>query len=121
VADTAGMGAKRGVVTPKSQNLWFEVIPQLFYLGRFFHFMEDPIELLHKLDKLTDAVYCHMRNYQFREECKQRQEVTARHVEVRQQTEQVHQNRKRECAPATIAKRENKAVEAIAIKKERRS
>jgi hypothetical protein len=112
---------KEASVTPKSHNLWFEVIPQLFYLGRFFHFMEDPIELLHKLDKLTDAVHCHIRNCQFREECKQRQEVTARHVEVRQQTEQVHQNRKRKCAPATIAKRENKAVEAIAIKKERRS
>jgi hypothetical protein len=112
---------EEALVTPKSHNLWFEVIPQLFHLGRFFHFMEDPIELLHKLDKLTDAVYCHISNYQFREECKQRQEVTARHVEVRQQTKQVHQNRKRKCDPATIAKRENKPVEAIAIKKERRS
>jgi len=112
---------KEATVTPKSHNLWFEVVPQLSYLGRFFHFMEDPIELLHKLDKLTDAVYCHIRNYQFREECKQKQEATARHVEVRQQIEQVHQNRKRKCSPATIAKRENKAMEAIAIKKERRS
>jgi hypothetical protein len=52
-------------VNPKSHNLWFEVVPQLAYLGRFFHFMEDPIEKLHKLDRLTDAVYCHIRNYQF--------------------------------------------------------
>jgi hypothetical protein len=112
---------KEASVTPKSHNLWFEVVPQLVYLGRFFHFMEDPIELLHKLDKLTDAVYCHIRNYQFREECKQKQEATARHVEVRQQIQQVHQNRKRKFTSATIAKQENKAVEDIAIKKERRS
>jgi hypothetical protein len=112
---------KEASVTPKSHNLWFEVIPQLHYLGRFFHFMEDPIELLHKLDKLTDAVYCHIRNYQFREECKQKQEETARHVKVRQQLKQVHANRKRKFSAATIAKRENKAEEAIAIKKERRS
>ncbi len=26
-------------VTPKSHNLWFEVVPQITYLGRFFHFM----------------------------------------------------------------------------------
>ncbi len=112
---------KEASVTPKSHNLWFEVVPQLSYLGRFFHFMEDPIEKLHKLDKLTDVVYCHIRNYQFREECKQKQEATARHVEVRQQMEQVKQNRKRKFSPATIAKRESKAEGAIAIKKERRS
>ncbi len=68
-----------------------------------------------------DAVYCHIRNYQFREECKQKQEATARHVEVRQQMEQVKQNRKRNFSPATIAKRESKAEGAIAIKEERRS
>jgi hypothetical protein len=47
--------------------------------------MEDPIEKLHKLDKLTDAVYCNIRNYQFREECKQKNEAIARHVAVREQ------------------------------------
>jgi hypothetical protein len=73
---------KEASVTPKSHNLCFEVIPQLTYLRRFFHFMENPIEKLHKLDKLTDVVYCHNRNYQFREECKQKQEATARHVKV---------------------------------------
>jgi hypothetical protein len=101
---------KEASVTPKLHNLWFEVVPQLSYLGRFFHFMEDPIEKLHKLDKLTDAVYCHIRNYQFREECKQKQEATARHVEVRQQIEQVQQNRKRKFTPSTIAKRERRKV-----------
>ena len=83
--------------------------------------MEDPIEKLNKLDKLTGAIYCHIRNYQLREECKQKQEATARHVQVRQQMEQVKQNRKRKFTPATIAKRESKAEGAIAIKKERRS
>jgi len=112
---------KEASVTPKSHNLWFEVVPQLTYLGRFFHFMEDPIEKLHKLDKLTDAVYCHIRNYQFREECKQKQEATARHVEVRQQNELVQQNRKRKFSAATKEKQLMKAEGAIAIKKERRA
>jgi hypothetical protein len=58
---------KEASVTPKSHNLWLDVIPQLAYLGRFFHFMEDPIRKLHKLDKLSDAVYCHIQNYQFQE------------------------------------------------------
>ena len=48
---------KEASVTPKSHNLWFEVVPQLTCLGRFFHF-----EKLHKNDRLTDAVYCHTRN-----------------------------------------------------------
>jgi hypothetical protein len=68
----------------------------------------------------TDVLYCHIRNYQFREECKQKQEVTARHVEVRQQMEQLKHNWKRKFTPATIAKRESKAEGAIAIKKDRR-
>jgi hypothetical protein len=112
---------KEASVTPKSHNLWFEVVPQLAYLGRFFHFMEDPIEKLHKLDKLTDAVYCHIRNYEFREECKQKQEATARNIIVRRQLEQVRQNRKRKFTIAAITIRKSKGEEAIAIKKERRS
>jgi hypothetical protein len=69
-------------VTPELHNLWFKVVPQLTYLGRFFHFMEDPIEKLHKLDKLMDVVYCHIRNYEFHKECKQKQEATARNIVV---------------------------------------
>ena len=108
-------------MTPKSHNLWFEVVPQLAYLGRLFHLMEDPIEKLHKLDKLTDAVYCHIRNYQFREECKQKQEATARHVQVCQQMEQVQQKCKHKFIPATLAKQEIKSEGIIAIKKEQRA
>jgi hypothetical protein len=68
-------------VTPKCHHLWFVVIPQISYLGRFFHVMEDPIEKLHKLDRLTsDVVYCHIQNYEFREKCKQKQETTARNI-----------------------------------------
>jgi hypothetical protein len=111
---------KEASVTPKSHNLWFEVVPQITYLGRFFHFMEDPIEKLHKLDRLTDAVYCHIRNYEFREECKQKQEATSRNIIVRRQLDQVRQNRKRKFTVHTVAKREEKAEEAIAVKKERR-
>jgi hypothetical protein len=83
--------------------------------------MEAPIEKLHKLNKLTNAVYCHIRNYQFREECKQKQEATARHVEVCQQVEQVTQNHKHKFTPVPIAKQESKAKGAIAIQQERRS
>jgi hypothetical protein len=108
-------------VTPKLHNLWLEVVPQLAHLGRFFHFMEDPLENLHKLDRLTDAVYCHIRNYEFREECKKKQEATARNVVVRRQLQQVRENRKRKFNIATITSRRSMAEEAIAIKKERRS
>jgi hypothetical protein len=34
---------KAASVTTKSHNLWFEIQLQLTYLGRFYHFMEDPI------------------------------------------------------------------------------
>jgi hypothetical protein len=46
---------KEASVTPKPHNLWFEVLPQLTYLGRFFYFMDDPIEKLHKLGKLSHS------------------------------------------------------------------
>jgi endonuclease/exonuclease/phosphatase family metal-dependent hydrolase len=46
------------------------------------------------------------------------QEATARHVEVRQQNEQVQQNRKRKFTATTIAKQTMKAEMGIAIKKE---
>jgi hypothetical protein len=43
-----------------SHNLRFEeAIPQISYLGRFFHLIEDPVEKLPKPDMLTDAVYCY--------------------------------------------------------------
>ena len=40
---------KTASVTPKLHDLWFEIQPQLTYLGRFYHFMEDPIENCTKL------------------------------------------------------------------------
>ena len=83
--------------------------------------MEDPIKKLHKLDRLTGMVYCHIQNYQFQEECKQKQEATARHVQVCQQNEQVQQNRKRKFSQVTLAKQAMKAERGIAIKKERRA
>jgi hypothetical protein len=112
---------KEASVTPKGHNLWFEIIPQIKFLGRFYHFMEDPIERLHKEDQITDAVYCRVRNYEQREECKRKQEDTARNVRVLQRTEQVEQGRKRNFTAATIARRESKTEDAIVAKKERRS
>jgi hypothetical protein len=37
--------------------------------------MEDPIKKLHKIDRLMDVVYCHLRDYEFREESKRKQEA----------------------------------------------
>jgi hypothetical protein len=97
------------------------VLPQVTYLGgRFFDFMEDPIEKLHKLDRLTNAVYCHIRDYEFREECKQKQEATSRNIVVRRQLEQVTQNRKQKLTSDTQTKRDDKVEEAMAVKKGRR-
>jgi hypothetical protein len=51
---------KMASVTHKSHNLWFEVILQISCFGCFFYFMEDLFEKLHKLDRLTNTVYCHI-------------------------------------------------------------
>jgi hypothetical protein len=87
VANPALMGEKGRVctVTPKSHDLWFEVQQQLTYLGRFYHFMEDPIEKLHKIDGLMDAVYCHLRDYEVREESKRKQEAIGKNYAVKLQ------------------------------------
>jgi hypothetical protein len=83
--------------------------------------MEDPIEKLHKDDQITDAVYCCVRNYEQREECKRKQEDTARNARVLQHTDKVTQGRKRNFTASTLAKRKSKAEDAIVTKKERRS
>jgi hypothetical protein len=102
-------------------DLWFEVPQQLTYLRRFYHFMEDPIEKLHKVDRLMDAVYCHLRDYEFREETKRRQESIGNNSSVKIQLQQVVQSRKQKFAAATVLKKEQKTKELTIIKKERRS
>jgi hypothetical protein len=80
-------------MTPRSHHKWCEVIPQISYLGRFFHFMEDQIEKLHKLDRLTDVVYCHIQNFELCEECKKEEKTaTIRNIVVCQQLDQVQHN-----------------------------
>ena len=108
-------------MTPKSHDLWFEVPQQLTYLGRFYHFMEDPIEKLHKIDGLMDAVYCHLRDYEVREESKRKQEAIGKNYAVKLQSEQVAQSRKRKFAATTLMAREDKKVVLTIVKKERRS
>ena len=108
-------------VTPKSHDLWFQVQAQLTYLGQFFHFMEDPIEKLHKIDRLMDAVYCHLRDYEFREESKRKQESIGKNSCVKQQMQQVTESRKRKFTAATLLKRADKDAELTTIKQERRS
>jgi hypothetical protein len=108
-------------VTPKSHDLWFEVPQQLTYLGRFYHFMEDPIKKLHKIDGLMDAVYCHLRDYEFREESKRKQEAIGKNHAVKLQTQQVTQSRKQKIAETTLLKRQDKKIVLTIIKKERHS
>jgi hypothetical protein len=108
-------------VTPISHDLWFEVQAQLTYLGRFFHFMEDPIEKLHKIDRLMDAVYCHLQDYEFREESKRKQESIGKNSCVKQQMQQVTESCKRKFTSATLLKRADKDAELTTIKQERRS
>jgi hypothetical protein len=83
--------------------------------------MEDPIEKLHKIDGLIDAVYCHLRDYKFREESKRKQEAIGKNYAVKLQSQQVTQSRKRKFAEKTLLKREEKKVELTIVKKERRS
>jgi hypothetical protein len=67
-------------------TLWSEVIPQPAYLGRFYHFMEDP------------------RNYEFHEECKRKQQVIGKSSAVVSQVDQVKQSRKRKFTVETLAR-----------------
>ena len=108
-------------VTPKLDHLWFEVPQQLTYLGRFYHFMEDPIEKLHKIDRLMDAVYCHLRDYEFREESKRKQEAIGKNSAVKVKLQQVTQSRKRKLAATTLLKRQEKNDKLTMVKNERRS
>jgi hypothetical protein len=108
-------------VTLKSHGLWFEVPQQLTYLGQFYHFMEDPIKKLHKIDRLMDVVYCHLQDNEFREESKRKQEAIGKNYAVREQMEQVSQSCKRKFAATTLLMREEKNVVLTIIKKERRS
>jgi hypothetical protein len=106
-------------VTPKSHYLWFKVHAQLNYLGRFLHFMEDPIKQLHKIDRLMDAVYCHLQDYEFREESKRKQESIGKNSGVKQQMQQVTESRKHKFTAATLLEREGKVAELTIIKQER--
>jgi hypothetical protein len=68
--------------------------------------MVDPIEKLHKIDRLMDAVYCHLRDYEFREESKRKQESIGKNSGVKQQMQQVTESRKRKFTAATLLERE---------------
>ena len=108
-------------MTPKSHDLWFEVPQQLTYLGRFYHCMEDPIEKLHKIDPLMNAVYCHLRDYEFREESKRKQEAIGKNSAVKVKLQQVTQSRKRKLAATTLLKRQEKNDKLTMVKNERGS
>jgi len=54
--------------TPKMHHLLFHLLPQSLYLGRFFQFMEDPIESLHRKDKEQNRIFAVATSFQVREE-----------------------------------------------------
>jgi hypothetical protein len=83
--------------------------------------MEDPIEKLHKIDGLMDAVYCHLRDYEVRGESKRKQEAIGKNYAVKLQNQQVTQSCKGKFAATTLLKREDKKVVLTIVKKERRS
>jgi hypothetical protein len=68
-----------------------------------------------------DAVYCHLQDYEFREESKRKQEAIGKTHAVKLQTQQVTQSRKRKFAETTLLKRQDKKIVLTIIKKERRS
>jgi hypothetical protein len=109
---------KTASVTLKSHDLWFKVQPQLTYLGRSYHFMEDK---LHKIDRLMDAIYCHLRDYKFREESKKKKELIGKNSRVQKQLYEVTQSRKRKFATATLLKKEETKSKPTLVKRERRS
>jgi hypothetical protein len=65
-------------------------------------------------------MYCRVRNYEFREDCKRKQDATSRNMEGRQYTEKVEHDRKRNFSTATVARQGSKAEDAIVVKKELR-
>ena len=68
-----------------------------------------------------DAVYCHLRDYEFREESRRKQESIGKNKGVKQQMAQVTESRKRKFTAATLLKREGKVAELTIVKQERRS
>jgi hypothetical protein len=76
---------------------------------------------LHKIDGLMDAVYCHLRDYEVREESKRKQEAIGKNYAVKLQSQQVTQSHEQKFAEKTLLKREDKKGILTIIKKERRS
>jgi hypothetical protein len=49
----------------------------------FLNLMEDPIIKLHNIDRLMDAIYCHLQDYELWEESKRRQESKGKNSVVK--------------------------------------
>ena len=107
--------------TPKGHDIWYHVILQLQYLGRFYHFMEDPIEKLHKEDKLLDRTFCHLRSYEAKEEAKAARASLSTHPEVRAQIENTKEGKKRKFTSETIKRKTDKGEAREEVKAVRRS
>ena len=68
-----------------------------------------------------DAVYCHLQDYEFREESKKKKEAIGKNSQVQKQLYEVTQSCKRKFATATLLKKEERKSERTVVKKERRS
>jgi hypothetical protein len=68
-----------------------------------------------------DAVYCHLRDYEFREECKRKQQLIGKNSAVVLQIDQVKESRKRKFTIESLERRQHKDETLTLVKKERRS
>jgi hypothetical protein len=64
-----------------------------------------------------DAVYCHLRDYEVREESKRKQEAIGKNYAVKLQSQQFTHSRNRKFAEKTLLKREDKKGILTIIKK----
>jgi hypothetical protein len=112
---------KIATCTPKGHDIWFHALLQIIYLGRFYHFMEDPIEKLHKEEKLLDRTYCHFRSYEKREEAKAVRSALADVPAVRAQIDGVKKGKKRTFSVASTKKKVEMKEEVEEKKAARRS
>jgi hypothetical protein len=106
---------------PKGHDIWFHALLQIACLGRFHHFMEDPIEKLHKEEKLLDRTHCHFRSHEKREEAKAVRSALADAPAVRAQIAGVKKGKKRTFSIASTKKKVEMKEEVEEKKAARRS
>eukprot|EP00957_Ditylum_brightwellii_P201246 15324763-Ditylum_brightwellii.AAC.1 len=102
-------------------NLLFHLIPHATYLGRFFHFMEDPIESLHRKDKELNGIFAVTTSFEKREDRKRKREDIGKNNQVQQQKNYIKCLSSRKFRGETLTKRAELKASREHIKEGRRS